>query len=283
MEILKRHALAFGSWMESQWLWKMFWSMTPKDRVLLIVPLLAIFVLASFLHILLLSIRHMMDALKFDSRSMECDWNGDFLFQLQPQQYSLWKWPSPLATKYVLAITWGWGNMEFATAKAIDVAWDWAVGRSWQAVVAWSIYATYRRYWAISHTALRHPLAVNAVIALQYYTTSLSGLWTYTLGLARRRGKKSTSRIATTILVLDVIYTLLVPTWISAMSGYAVKSEPMLRLDDGSFVGMASLKLCEMIIIDGARVGLTNNTCLDYGDEMSAFQYCTKGATKHCS
>lgn len=187
-----------------------------------------------------------------------CDPNGKFLDGLSNDNTNAWQ------TEYLLAITAGWGSMDFATAKAIVVFWNLIVGRGWQAATAWILYTVFRKYWVVELELLGCKISAEAAMSLQYETSSIGGVLAYARAVARCRTTRWPLRVSTPVLIVCVVYVLLVPTWISAMTGYTALSEPMTRLDDNTVVDPNRMKPCDAVEFDGERVGMANNTCISY-------------------
>ena len=203
--------------------------------------------------------------LGYDYDEVLCDVYGNVI-----QEWSRWS-PS-----YWITVTYGWGRFSFASVKAIDVAWDWIIGRGWQAISGWIVYHVFRRCWAVRWTAEQHSIPVDAAMALQYEPLSIPAFWTYYRVLWRR---SATYRIKwdTVVLLMAVIYVFLSPTWLSAMTGYISPNRPLLKLEDVR-VPINTMPPCYYVVADGQRVGLIPNACIPYGgkfsDYYSAVYYC---------
>lgn len=238
-------------------------SMSRTNMGLLLAPLVLLSGLAVLSHFLMHTSWHgrYLQLQSSWGQSVECDWNGNPFLKMD----SMFSSPRRAQQQYLLAITLGWGEFDFATAKGIDVVWDWVVGRGWQVIATWLLYVTFRRFWVIDFDRSERAgnvLPASAALALQYYTASFAALWTYVRLLIRRQRRTWAGHVGMAVLVLDVIYVLLAPTWISTMTGYAAINSTVIKVDDSTFVGVAQTTRCQHIVVDGARVGLANNTCL---------------------
>ncbi|KAK3681547.1 hypothetical protein LTR37_020855 [Vermiconidia calcicola] len=166
-----------------------------------------------------------------------------------------------------LVITLAFGAMPFSLAKLIDVAWDLIVGRGCQIA---SIYFIYYLYTGVFAESMRHrPSPLDITLSVQYSTASPSAFLTHLRHL--RTGSSSMPRrkyFAMLVLVAAIAYVLLLPTWLSAMTGYQAQTKPLLPTDDNTLVPFENLRTCAETIIDGSRVNLPETTCVPGGGEL---------------
>jgi hypothetical protein len=168
--------------------------------------------------------------------------------------------PNIWDVKYALTITTAFGDFAFPTAKGIDIVWDFVVGRGLQTAAAWALYRLFRG--SIANTLQHDPQPYSTILALQYSTASSASLWSY--GQYARnlvtRGQKHGYVII--MLVFSTAYALSLPTWLSAMSGYQAKSVPLLPWANNTYLSFNDLTPCSTVVVDGSRVGLTDNYCV---------------------
>ena len=172
-------------------------------------------------------------------------------------------------TKYTLEITLAFGRFSYSRAKAIDVIWDLAVGRSCQLLCATILYYVFRRTMTLSLETYK--LSHNQVLAMQYRTASLSALWYYLTEASRWSpyGTRYFGRFfRSATLVLWTAYVLILPTWLSAMTGYQANTCPMIPWTDGTFLKFTDLDVCAYVIADGDRVGLSTDACAVSGSPL---------------
>ena len=72
------------------------------------------------------------------------------------------------------------------------------------------------------------------------------------------------------MIVLSTAYVLSLPTVLSAMSGYQTETVPLLPWANTTYINFHDLTPCSAIILDGARVGLTDNYCIPLTKERHA-------------
>lgn len=218
-----------------------------------------------------------------DAQAISCDPYGNLMLTTPNPATGTYARPyNPWASEYLLAITFGWGRLDFATAKAIDVVWDLVVGRGWQVTAVWIVYFVFRRYWTLQMERWNDKMPVEAAMALQYDTVSPRALWTYARVMLNRATTTWGHRMSTLILVLCVVYILLVPTWVSAMTGYMALSTPMVSLDGNTFMHSTSVKPCGWMLLDGGRIGKANSTCLSSLAEIPGMQQCRLTCGRSC-
>ena len=224
-------------------------------------------VLACVLLVLLLSFS-ITGAPGTDGRTMfGCDPNG--------QPWVIWPKPSAWNSDFIFTITLGFGNFAYSTAKVIDICWDLIVGRGAQAVGGIAIYYVFRG--PVAELMGRRPIPYKTALAMQYSTVSGPSLMTYARHI-RGCWKKQKAVLFTLIvpLTFSTAYVLTLPTLLSAMTGYQAKTKPVLPWDNNTFVSFTDLTMCEFIVPEGDRIGLTSNACIpdDYGPLANAFKTC---------
>lgn len=223
---------------------------TPKTYFAVLLPWLPIFLLVLALVGVVKSTSQRSGFSNFVTDIVSCDPNG--------QTSTHWRWSQP---SYWIAITSKRGGFPFAVAKAIDVAWDLAVGRGWQAATGWLLYSVFHRCWAVHWKAHRDSIPVEAAMALQYETVSLKALRVYHRILWRSCALPRQLKWDTAVLIAAALYVLASSTWLSAMTGYVTATRTMFN-DGDSSVEMKFMKECEYVVHDGERVGLHSDACV---------------------
>lgn len=155
------------------------------------------------------------------------------------------------------------GTTLFTSAKAIDICWDVIVGHGYGALCGIIIYNVFRT--ALARMMRDNPLPQEHVLAMQYAPASTLTLWTHFRGLWESKCSKRTSPvlfyISMAALIFSILYALVAPTWLSAMTSYQAKMQPVLRLEKAD-IPFENLIACSFNIEDGHRVGLTDNVCI---------------------
>jgi hypothetical protein len=171
--------------------------------------------------------------------------------------------PNLWGHSYGLAITLGFGKLSYSSAKAIDVAWDLVIGRGAQVLCGAVIYWVFRE--SVTNATQHYAVPYKKVLKMQYNTASFSSLVAYTKDI---KWSKRPARQYYTALMLAIatLYVLVLPMWLSAMSGYQAIELPLFRLQNNTFVPFGELTNCVFVISDGYRIGMGNDTCVTDGN-----------------
>lgn len=174
-------------------------------------------------------------------------------------------------TSQFLSITLGFGNFTFSQAKAIDFTWDLVAGRGGQLLLVYCCYPVFRRALSAKMESSSISLPVFATLAFDKIGwTSIAALLSLSnyhyVPLAQRvPGKPAVTNVKTrcrfgrlALFVVAFAYILIYPTWISIMSGYQAKSKPYVPID-GSLVPTTALVRPDAVVLDGSRIGLSDN------------------------
>lgn len=192
------------------------------------------------------------------SSSYGCDASGTVS---QDTRISQWN------PRHALRINIGFGHLPFWKARLIDISWDLVIGRGCQILCAYYVYSIFRTVMAVF--IKNESLAHEQILAAEYSTTSLSSLWTYFKSYRRHRQAKSgRCSFPFTLLFVSVLHVLIMPTWLSAMTGYPAFMEPHLPLGNNEMISFTHLYKCNAIIEDGYRIRLDHNTCVHHGTEL---------------
>ena len=189
-----------------------------------------------------------------------CDPNGQFWVAdgVNDSGYPRAFWPS----KYALSVSLSIADMQFSTAKTLDILWDLAIGRGSQAVGAMVVYYVFRK--AILIRGEQEVVPLGTVISVQYETTSVPALVSYSKAAAwlPRRFRPSWPMLTLASLISSSIYVLALPTWLSAMTAYQSINNPMIR-NGATLFPPTDLQQCIWYISDGHRIGL-EEVCITY-------------------
>jgi hypothetical protein len=234
--------------------------------VALVIPTLA--VLAALLALSLFG-------LKFSDtdRDYGCDPAGN-VWVTNANRPNLW------SKNYGLAITLGFGSFKFSVAKSIDIIWDLVVGRGGQVLAGILLYYNFRG--PVIAAMHWNPIPYDKLMKMEYHTAGTTSFLTYCKDVHWKRSSKS-SWFTAFMLALSTFYVLTLPTWFSAMSGYQAIDEPLLRLDNSTFVAFGDLEKCVYVIQDGQRIGKKDYTCIELDTDLySGVSKCTASGSHPC-
>lgn len=181
--------------------------------------------------------------------------------------------PNLWSKDYGLAITLGFGSFKFSIAKSIDIIFDLVVGRGGQVLAGILLYYNFRG--PVVAAMHRSPVPYDKLMKMEYHTAGTTSFLVYCKDVHWKQTSRSTWFTAF-MLAISTFYVLTLPTWFSAMSGYQAIDEPLLRLDNNTFVAFPTLERCAYVIADGVRVGRDNFTCVELDSDLhSGLSKCT--------
>jgi hypothetical protein len=192
-----------------------------------------------------------------------CDATGKLYFA--PAKPSIWSLDTALYPTIPLFTS------RLYIVRTVDIIWDLFIGRGYHCLCAIVIYQVFRTVMAdITRNEL---LPLEQVLAMEYSTISIPSLLTYVKGsfqaLQTYCNRPKASRCwKMSVLILAAVYTLAVPTWLSAMTGYQNVLLPLLPTEHG-FVSFEQIHVCMFVIVDGHRIGLEDNTCVRIGSPLA--------------
>ena len=176
------------------------------------------------------------------------------------------------STKQFLSPTMSWGHLSFATAKGIDIAWDLLIGRGCQFLIAFYTYPVLKRAMLYRLETNGMPLSVYSSLSID----RISPWFMFTLVTRRYRegisrhpktrsyGPGSSSMGMPTFLGFLYIcgYILLFQTVLSISTSYQARLAPAVvdPSNDNGLVDMEYMRIPGLIIRDGSRVGLADDT-----------------------
>jgi hypothetical protein len=191
-------------------------------------------------------------------KSYGCDPEGNVWIGLSNRP-NLW------SKDYGLAITLGFGRFSFTLAKSIDVLWDLIIGRGSQVVAGLAIYYIFRG--PVVEMMDRSTVPYEKVLKMEYHSTGLSAFFTY-CGDVHWKKRTRWQWFTALMIALSAAYVLIMPTLVSAMTGYQPLNIPLLKTDATTYVEFAELERCAFVVQDGARIGLHHGDCVYIDTDM---------------
>ncbi|SMR52928.1 unnamed protein product [Zymoseptoria tritici ST99CH_1E4] len=147
-----------------------------------------------------------------------------------------------------LSITLAFGNLNFPQAKAIDVCWDFAIGRGGQALVAILVYPTMRK--SLLTLLEKRPLRMPLVTSLTFEHFSVWSWW----ALAKEMIHSWSWRLSAYLYIVS--YLLAFGTLVPAMTGYQAKQAPFYR-SGNNLMDYSKVRLVPAATVtDADRLGL---------------------------
>ncbi|KAK0128341.1 hypothetical protein ONS95_000316 [Cadophora gregata] len=128
------------------------------------------------------------------------------------------------------------GQMPFAQAKAIDLAWNAVVGRGMQAFL---IFISCKLFYAVlMYTSERHPVTYELFAAVSLTPTGTNGIRPLAKAIIFNSNTKV--RLMLVWLLGSTVYIALTPILVDALSGYRAIQATVLQLADGSKLDVSS-------------------------------------------
>lgn len=127
------------------------------------------------------------------------------------------------------AVTFSTGTLSWAEAKAIEVAWNFVIGKGIQAILVLSSYWVFMG--ALLRNAERTPIPYNVYSSLAFQHGSPMSLW----HILKNFGKMGGTRLKATLLwlVFSIIFILVSPSILDLMAGYISKKQALVKLSNG--------------------------------------------------
>ncbi|TRX93468.1 hypothetical protein FHL15_005743 [Xylaria flabelliformis] len=159
-------------------------------------------------------------------------------------------------------ITLAFGNLSFTEVKVIDITWDVVVGRIGQGILAFFSWRMFADYATVSMET--EPMTYKAFTTL-FMESGPSLTSTYQLLRDFVVYRRLRSKASTAWVILSMLFVLVWPTFVAAMSGYTPKSGPYIQDFSESLVPYNEFRLLSYIIHDGERINLTSDYPIPYG------------------
>jgi hypothetical protein len=206
----------------------------------------------------------------YDNTTPGCLANGRAIFPWNQTVNEYWD-PST-----ALSITLGVGQYTYPEAKAIDVAWDILVGRGGQFLAASFAWRVITKSLYLSMEEKPVPVALAFGVYFHAITFGLLGSILENLTLPFRSRKHKVKGVSIWRLLgwlYACAYVLLLPTIVSAMTGYQTAYSLFfhpLNSPSESLVGVTMLAPNPALVIrDGSRVGLEDSMVLPVPDDTT--------------
>jgi hypothetical protein len=175
----------------------------------------------------------------YTSDRFYCDSNGEIRWRDSSTSYTKNSpyWDGAL----FLSVTMGFHGLSFPQAKAIDICFDLIAGRGSQILVAFAAYPILRR--AILRSMETRDFSLALLLPFFLEKISAYTLWSLTANMRTMRERNLGSQGHTrrpriridwriTLVILIGCYVLALPTFLSAMTSYQVRSAPFIPMDD---------------------------------------------------
>nr|KAK5446069.1 hypothetical protein LTR18_003988 [Exophiala xenobiotica] len=210
-----------------------------------------------------------------------CDYNGDFTPYGSPS-ISLWD------RSGFFYINVAWGEMDFPTAKFIDIVWDVGIGRAGQALLAWVTFKVSSQY--LTATMRERSVSYGTFEALAFVPPTLVRTGRLAGDLLANRGWRT--RLTMVWIICSSLFVISFSSLATAMSGYSSNNEAVMPDYTGRVVGYADYQVVHFAINDAWRIGepepvtvTVGNACVwqGIGSEDDNTDEATQGADAYNS
>ncbi|KAK4547659.1 hypothetical protein LTR36_000616 [Oleoguttula mirabilis] len=186
--------------------------------------------------------------------------NGDAIFPWNRTVNEYWD-PST-----ALFVTLGSGRLTYPEAKAVDVFWDLLVGRGGQALAGIMAFTVIRKSLLLSKEEKPVPLPLTFAVYFDSVSPGLMGAVVQNLTIpfrARKHKEKAVSYWRLLGWLYICAYVLVMPTLVSAMTGYQTTGNIWFHPDLTGSDSLASTNSLApnpaLKIRDGSRIGLSDD------------------------
>lgn len=155
----------------------------------------------------------------FADKTLSC---GDAFGTPQNSTVSGWE------ALFVLDTTFG--RLTFSQAKVTDVAWDLFVGRGVQLLAWWASYIVFTD--ALLRVIERHPTSYQTFARICLEGPCMASMWALMKDLGRTKSKRTW--LLYFYMVISVLYTLCVPLFLGAMTGYINNTVAWVDIDNSN-------------------------------------------------
>ncbi|KAI1118895.1 hypothetical protein F5Y14DRAFT_398091 [Nemania sp. NC0429] len=163
-------------------------------------------------------------------------------------------------------VTLAFGSFTFTQVKIIDVAWDIIIGRAGQGILAYFSWSTFADYATVSMDTTPMTYTTFTTLFIEHGPSFTSAYRLIRDFMLYRRLK---SKIATTWIILSILFVFAWPTLVAAMSGYSPETGAYVTDIKGNFVPYNEFQLLAYVIHDGNRINLTTSFPVLYGFSSS--------------
>ncbi|KAK5937627.1 hypothetical protein PMZ80_010247 [Knufia obscura] len=145
----------------------------------------------------------------------------------------------------------GYGNYSFGVAKLIDVVWDVTVGRGGQVLLAAFTYKAFTK--SLTRNMESSLVSVETFKAMTLQNDTFYGVLKMMRYFQQNGGKRA--KVAMFWTILSALFVLLMPTWLSAMTGYVAAIEGFVQDSSDNLVPFEEFRPVIYTIHDGDRLG----------------------------
>lgn len=175
----------------------------------------------------------------------------------------------------ILSPTMRWGHLKFASAKAIDIAWDLLAGRLGQFALAFYMCPVLQRVMLQEMEASIVPMDLYSSLTIDRVSPWF--IWTLmrkskpkTMGARSFETKSLGIGIGTILSMLYIAcYILGFQTILSIATSYQARKIPAVHdtAIGGGLLDISMLRVPGLVLRDGWRVGLKDDTALCFSEE----------------
>ncbi|PSK37298.1 hypothetical protein B9Z65_2040 [Elsinoe australis] len=168
-------------------------------------------------------------------------------------------------------INLGFGAFDFSIAKILDIAWDLVVGRGYQTAVLFLSYKILAQAFLFYMEFAF--VSVDTFLAQAYNPATSYAVWCHAKSLGRGSKRRTWRNFAyPAAIVLTSGYIIVVPTLLSAITGYQAITEPFMTIPNGfdragEILSLDKLQPLEIIIRDGSSLRFRDDYKIPYRQE----------------
>ncbi|OAL43941.1 hypothetical protein IQ07DRAFT_592741 [Pyrenochaeta sp. DS3sAY3a] len=174
----------------------------------------------------------------------------DGTFSVDSAKYNYW------AMSGFFQVTIGFGKMSFTQAKAVDFAWDLVFGRGGQAAIAVLSWRVFAKYTTTSMAVKPVTFSTYKTIFLQNDMLILAIPRVISDFIFRCRLR---SKLAMVFMILTMTFTLVFPSFGSAMTGYSSNVKSFIPDENNNLVAFEKFQIVLFVIHDGDRIHHTKD------------------------
>jgi len=157
------------------------------------------------------------------------------------------------------------------------VLWDMIIARGSQMLAGLLLYYVFRG--PVVEMMGRDTVPYEKVLKMEYNPVGFSAWLTYCKDVKWKR-RTGWQWFTTFMMALSTAYVLIMPTVVSAMTGYQSLTEPLLKTSPTTFISIAEIERCAFVVQDGGRIGLEEYACGAKDTAMfSEISECTSRST----
>ncbi|KAI8930856.1 hypothetical protein NX059_011873 [Plenodomus lindquistii] len=185
----------------------------------------------------------------------------DDTFSLFPQDYTYF------SSSGFFQITLGYGQLSFAEAKVIDVAWDIVCGRGGQFVIAFISWHVFANYVTTSMEIAPVTFSTYRTVFLQNESMMLA-VPRLLRDFTRRR--RLHSKLAMVFMIITMLFIWIFPSFASSMTGYSGNVKAYIQDDASNYIPFNTFERPLFIVHDGDRIGESKDLAVFVGQGYAA-------------